>query len=103
MDPTFCVVTALLQSKSRTKHSPSGESGELGKELLFILSSVQKSSSSSQKGLEKLLADLQHYKKLRAESMTFSSNGKHFSKIHFWAGEGALHSSVTVVNPSLQP
>lgn len=70
---------------------------------MFILSNVQKSSSSSQKGLEKLLADLQHYKKLRAESITFSSNGKHFSKISFWAGEGALHSPVKVVSPSLQP
>lgn len=69
---------------------------------MFILSSVQKSSSSSQKGLEKLLADLQHYKKLRTESITFSSNGKHFSKIYFWAGEGTLHSPVPVVSP-LQP
>lgn len=58
---------------------------------MFILSSVQKSSSSLQKGLEELLADLQHYKKLRTESITFSSSGKHFPKICFWAGEGTLH------------
>lgn len=103
MDPTFHVVTALLWSKSRTKHSPSAESGQLGQELMFILSSVQKSSSSSQKGLEKLLADLQHYKKLRTEPITFSSNGKHFPKIFFCAGEGTLCSPVTVVSPSLQP
>lgn len=73
MDPTLHVVTALLQSKSRTKHSLSAESRELGQELMFILSSVQKSSSSSQKGLEGLLADLQHYKKLRTELITFST------------------------------
>lgn len=55
----------------------------MGQELMFIFSSVQKSSSSSQKGAEELLADLQHYKKLRTESITFSSSGKHFSKILF--------------------
>lgn len=99
MDPTFRVVTASLRSKSRNKHSPSAESGEMGQELMFILSSVQKSSSSSQKGLEELLADLQHYKKLRTESITFSSSGKHFSKILFWADGGTLHSPITVVSP----
>lgn len=103
MDPTFCVATASLWSKSRNKHSPSAESGELGQELTFILSSVQKSSSSSLKGLEELSEDLQHYKKLRTESITFSSSEKHFSKICFWAGEGTLHSPVTAVSPSLQP
>lgn len=83
----FHVVTALLWSKSRTKHSSSVGSGELGQELTFILSSVQKSFSSSQKGPEDFLADLQHYKKLRTEPVTFSSDGKHFLKICFWASE----------------
>lgn len=83
----FHVVTALLWSKNRTKHSPSAESGELGQELTFILSSVQKSSSSSQQGPEELLADSQHYKKLTTGPITSSSNGKHFSKICFWTGE----------------